>query len=635
MAKSDYTILGPLGNLKKNKIKDALEARFDSALKHREAYEEHWRNSMDFYLGRQWRIYDARLKQYTDENPDDLDQDYVQKVVHNIIASTSDALISHVTRTDPQPSCEPRTGEEEDADIARLVIALEKWLWEKLNWRDKHLDFLQWLFTCDICFYKWGWDATKSPMTPAGLSLNTLLTSLPNDIDARVIEGLILEKSDKEIKKSVEDGLESLEDQQVYPLGGDIFLDVVNPFEIAMEPNANSFEEARWFFHAIAVNRAEAEARFGKKIVDKAKEAELTGNHLAGFSRERYSTIGDGVGEASVPEDTETFENEQDYIYVCEYWERPSKEFPQGRRILWVGDEIWEGKIPGNSGEPPFGYVCYSKVFSRPTGQSLVERLKPLQIRYNRIVSTVHNILRFHGIPRLAHGLNTKLSQISDIPGETLQFSGQPPFYIQPPPLDPAWFQYMEIVRNEAFDEAGLHSLSRGEYPQVQHALPGVAIQLLQERDDARLTPLFKRLDSVLTKAATGLLSLIQRYYSDEQIEMIVGRLTSKDGQAIAAFQQTDFQQRFDLRMRTVSGLPDSPAAKRQLIIDLYQLQAFGVPGDPVTSRRLLSLLEFPVDEKIFSSDDTLMEQIQNAVSQRIQGGQPGQPGQPNPTGGL
>lgn len=192
----------------------------------------------------------------------------------------------------------------------------------------------------------------------------------------------------------------------------------------------------------------------------------------------------------------------------------------------------------------------------------------------------------------------------------------------------------MEIIRNEAFDEAGLHSLSRGEYPQVQHALPGVAIQLLQERDDARLTPLFKRLDSVLTKAATGLLSLIQRNYSPEQIERIVGKLTSKEGTAIEAFQRSDLQGSFDLRMRTVSGLPDSPAAKRQLVIDLYQLGAFGVQGDPVTAKRLLSLLEFPVDEKIFGDDQTLMEQIQQQVKQRISGPQAGQSPQGQSQGG-
>lgn len=626
------TILGPLGKWPKRKLPGALNERFDKAAEHRRPFEKHWYNNIDFVLGRQWEIWDVLTRDYllTDENVD-LPVNYVQRRVHNITASTQEALIAHVTRSDPQPSCEPRTGEPEDAAIARVSLALLKWIYEDLNCREKQLDFLSWLFVCDCCYLKWGWDGTKSPVTPDGLAPSSLLTAIPDDLESRLIEAALQDKSKRETKQYVKQGIQQIEDSLTLPLIGDVFLNVVNPFEIFMEPNANTFDEAHWFFHAVALPRSVAEIRFGEKIVNDAKKADVAGDDFAGFSRERFTTQSGYRGEEATPEDESTYDKAQDYVYILEYWERASADFPRGRRVLLVGEEIiHDGPIPGTSSRPPFAMACYSKVLGRPQGQSLVERLKPIQIEYNRIISSIGANVKLGAQYTMVQPRSARASEKTDLPVDIIHYDGPtPPHYMQIPEFPAIWLQYLEILRNDAFEVAGLHSLSRGEYPSIQHALPGVAIQLLQERDDTKLTPLYKRLDVVWTTAAAGLLSAIQRNYSYEQIVEIVGQPTAQGYEGVDgvdAFQSTNIVRRADIRMRTVSGLPDSPAAKRQFIIDVYQLGLFGSPADPVVQQFVRGLLEFGVDEKVYHENPPLANVVQQLIKQRLSQPQMQQP---------
>lgn len=624
------TILGPLGKWSKAKTAANLNERFEEAAKRRRPFENHWYDNIEFVMGRQWMVWDSALRTYLQVD-EEAPLDYLHRRVHNITASTQEALIAHVTRSDPQPSAEPRTGEEEDTDIARIVLALLKWLYEDLNWREKQFDFLSWLFTCDCAYLKWGWDSTRSPVTPEGLTSSSLLSAIPDDLQSRIIEAALSGRTKRQTTQLVKKGIKQIEDMLTLPIMGDVFLDVVNPFEIFMEPNATDFNTAAWFFHAIPTPRSVAENRFGKKTTLNAQSAEVTGDYFPGFSRERMTTRSLHRGEEDMPEDEATYYKGEDYVYILEYWERPSIDYPRGRRTLLVGEEIiQDGPIPGVSGRPPFAQATYSKVLGKPSGQSLVERLKPIQIEYNRIISAIGSNLKLGGQWRLLIHKGSQVSELTDLPMDAIHWTGpQPPQYLAIPEFPQIWLEYLQALRNDAFEIAGLHSLSRGEYPPIQHALPGVAIQLLQERDDARQTPLYKRLDHVWTQAAIGLVSLVQQNYSYEQIVDIVGRYAAEGYEsagAVDAFKGSDIQRRVDVRMRTVSGLPDSPAAKRQYIFDMFQQGLFGSPADPSVQQFVRQLLEFPVDERMYRDNPPLANILQQLVMQRLAQGQMAQP---------
>src|SRR5690606_24823610 len=79
------------------------------------------------------------------------------------------------------------------------------------------------------------------------------------------------------------------------------------------------------------------------------------------------------------------------HAVLKEYYERPSKKYPEGRFIVVAGDKcLHAGPMPymiGEDGEPDFPFVRTVSI-AHPGcfwGKSVIERLIPVQRRYNAL----------------------------------------------------------------------------------------------------------------------------------------------------------------------------------------------------------------------------------------------------------
>lgn len=373
----------------------------------------------------------------------------------------------------------------------------------------------------------------------------------------------------------------------------DVSVSVCSPFEIYPDSNVTQgVEDCRSIIHAKVMPRVDAESKWG---------VALKGETIKVFSLSSTTGIG-GLGyNSSVPSITQ--ESKSDQVLVLERYVRPSKELPNGKLEIVVGDTlVYSGDLPyklGDDGDRIFPFVQQISAEQAGCfwGASIVERIIPIQRAYNAVKNRKHEFLN-----RLSMGVLTV--EDGSVDTDNLEEEGLSPGKIlvyrqgaeKPKLMDsgnvPNDFSYEEDrLLQEFVTVSGVSEFARNSTTPTT-VTSGVALQLIAEQDDIRLASSIDSVKSAIKKLSKYTLRLYKQFVSKHKLARFAD---GESGAELFYFCGSDIGSD-DVVFETENELSDTPATRRSMLMDLLSA---GILTDgegklsQATKAKILSLMGF------------------------------------------
>ncbi|HOP54775.1 MAG TPA: hypothetical protein PKX45_09115, partial [Bacillota bacterium] len=388
---------------------------------------------------------------------------------------------------------------------------------------------------------------------------------------------------------------------------GDLEFIIVPAYEIYPDSCYHqNVENCRSIIHAKAYHVDEIEENWGVKVSPESVQAVQLQRAMVGLGGLGYGGFG-GYRFARM--------QLKDHALVKEYWERPSKNYPRGRLIIVAGNKLlYRGDLPYPVGEDntpalPFGKLDCIKRPGCFWGRSIVERLIPIQRRYNALRNRKAEYLN-----RVAIGqwlveagsvdINLFESQ-AGAPGAIHEYNktNAKPEMVQTPPL-PSTFETEEATILQEFSMiSGVSEISRQSQapPGVKS---GVALSIALEQDDTRLSSTAENVSNFLIQNGRMWLRLYRAYAKGPRTLKVIGKNNVVE---VMDWEASDIRSD-DVIVEGFSALVESPAQRRQMVFDLLGTGLFNDPETGQISKetraKILEIIELGNWEAIDDKDE-------------------------------
>lgn len=500
--------------------------------------------NLAFTLGQQWLVWDGSRQTFRRPQNRPNDPNAPIRVTVNKIAPLIEGNTARLTKNVPVPECRPVGDTDEDMDTAKVGTRILSHECDRLSWDTLLAD----LYACWVTPLGWSylyvsWDPT------AGTEVGSVDGEPVNE--------------------------------------GEIGVEIVPAFEMAMDPNAMNpdLSDARWCVRSMSMSK---EAIY-----------EAYGQVPAGGEPGR--TIADEVvALAEAQTSNSTTGRREDFLKVHQYWVRPgSRACPDGMVVTWCGQTILEkiDKFPYHHGRLPFVQFNLLPGIGMREGRTWVTDLIPLQTDYNDARSREAHIRRTM-TPKLLAPIGSIDPSRVNSRVEVLPYrpSGQQPMWLQPDSRSMSQHeQAMDRADHEMGDRAGSADVSSGN---AAASMPAAAILALQEADDTKLALSAKHMARGIEEMGRMILQLAKQFWMEERLV----RTWSEDHTIqVDHFKGSDLDHGFDVHLASESALPKSKAARTQLAIDLWTQ---GIITDPHT---YVTMLDIPGTD--FLSEQLSMDQ--------------------------
>lgn len=525
-----------------------------STIKH--SLERQWYQNIAWYMGLQnlvWHETVNRLKEPKAPS-------YRVRLVVNHLQGMIRTVGSKIYKSAPEWDVLPATTDAVDLQTAQIANQLLQANWYRMLMDEKSMEVLMWMLTTGNGFIQHTWDPDAGdPIV------------LPNDETIELDDDLSV---------------------------GETIAEVVSPFEMTIDPRATVFRDAEWCLRSKIVNIDELVEDFPK-----AKDVNLSGGGSWGqfipFQEHIKNLTGKGIRDKFT---SSALRDDRNTTVVHEMWIRPRKKsrhgLKNGKFLVIAGDKILNGKsgvdFPYLHGELPFAHFVEVPVPGRLWGTSTLENLLPLQANYNRTKSQLVENRNLMSRPKWLNprGSGITGSTLTSQPGEIIDHNpGLRPEPVQPPNI-PTYVQNMLIHdKQDMEDISGVHEVSRAEAPgQIRS---GRGVLALVEQDESRLNTVVRMFEAQIARLGKQNLSVSAQYVTENRLSKVVG-----DNDELLLFSYSGNQlvgpnsglpgvNYFDVRVKTVAGLPHSRAAQQELLGNLVELGALN-PAQNASHRRLM-----------------------------------------------
>ncbi len=470
----------------------------------RRPYEAAWQMNVNFVMGNQY----CRVGNRGTVEQEEKFYYWQEKQVFNRIAPLVETRISRLNRVRPRPVVRPFGSDEKAENAAKLSTAVLDAARERLRLSDLISQAVMWSEVCGTAFYKIVWDESIS----------------------------------------------------------DVSVCVCSPFEIYPDSNvAENLDDCHSIIHAKCYSAEEVERIWGVKAQGSDVKVFDTGG----------ATVGGGFGYNSlVPSVTQQTKSNQ--VLVLERYEKPTVACPQGKLQIVAGDKLVVNcPLPyavGDNGEPSFPFVRQISL-ARPGcfwGASVVDRLIPVQRAYNAVKNRKHEFLN-----RIAMGVLAVEDGSVDV--DDLEEEGLSPGKIivyrrgatMPKLMDggdvPQAFADEEAKLSEEFVAvSGVSEFAVGSSA-PSNIKSGVALQLIAEQDELRISSGIDSIKSCVMLVAKCILRLYKQYVTATKLMRLVG---SDSRAEVKGFVGSDLSAD-DITFQTDNESSDTPATRRSMLFDL------------------------------------------------------------------
>lgn len=516
-------------------------AEYNEIKEHRRSLELQWRLNMNFLYGNQY----AEITPIGDIEDYGKQYYWQEREVYNHIAPIIESRLAKLGRVKASVSVRPFSNDDDDIKIATLSTSVLRATVEDNNFSKMLNEGNFWAEICGSVFYKVIWD------------------------------------SDGGRKIGAFNGKEVYE--------GDVRIELCPAYEIFPSSlTASSVDDLEYIIHTRAYSVDEVKNTWG---------IDCEGSNIETFSPD-LSDFGGGLGYSA--NNTKIgIKSAKNSVLVIEKYERPSYEYPEGRYIIIAGDKLAHyGILPyavdsnGKAGLPFVKQSALNNVASF-FGTTVIERIIPLQRSYNAIKNRKHEFLN-----RIAMGIMTVEEGAIDIesleddglaPGRVLVYRQgyNPPRMVEMGSVPNDYIVEEDRLRNEIMQISGVSELMR--YSTLPSSVTsGVAISLLQEQDDTRISITADKIREAVRTVGQYILRLYKQYAVNKRIKRIAG---VNGAIQIHYFKGSDLASD-DLVFDTDNALSDTPANRRSMVFDLIKLGIMHDENGKMSERNRLKILE-------------------------------------------
>jgi len=555
-------------NVEKEIVEKVLED-FRQRQFERKNFENNWQLNINFFMGNQYCYIspNGEIMEYGKQ------YFWQEREVYNHIANIIETRLAKLSRVRPALSVVPFSDDESDIACAKTSKKILKSVSHSINMSKILSQGTMWSEICGTSFYKVDWNNNIGKVVG--------VDELGNDI--------------KE---------------------GDVEVSVVSPFEIYPDSNTyNNIDDCMSIIYARS---------FHKDAVKNIWGVNVEGSDIDVFTLDSLSTSG-GLGYTSLS-NSMSKKLKKDQVLVIEKYEKPTVDYPNGRLVIIAGDKlIFMGELPYvNASENKRGFP-FIKQTCIPTpncfwGTSIIERCIPIQRSFNAIKNRKHEFLN-----RLTMGILSVEDGSLDI--ENLEEEGLSPGKIlihrqgssAPRILSagsvPIDFQYEEnALLNEFVNISGVNDLMSKEYISGGN-ISGVALQLLIEQDEARLTSSAEEIRNSAKEIARHILRMYKQFAVVSHTSRIVG-----DNGAVELFywKGSDINSE-EIIFETENEINESLAQKRSMIFEILNAGLLHTEDGKLTNSMRVKILEqlgFGIWE---NSQDLKTLQKQSASKENIE----------------
>jgi hypothetical protein len=515
---------------------------FEKRREARRNIESEWLLNINFLLGNQY----AEITS-TGEITDFGKQYFWQeREVYNHIAPIIETRLAKLARVKAGISVRPATDDDKDVKSAKFATRLLSAALNEADLAGLTTICNYWAEVTGTCFYKIGWNPSK---------------------------GGIIGRD--------ENGEPIME--------GELELSICPPYEIYPDTLfASDLDACNSIIHARAYPVSKIEEIWGEKVEADDINVINMDSHPTGGG------LGYSARNLKVFSDTKS-----GHALVIEHYSKPCKKYPDGKLVIIAGDKLlYNGILPycnRAGGERGFPFARHYAI-SQPGsfyGLSLIDRLIPVQRAYNGVKNRKHEFLN-----RLALGVMTVEDGSVDIdnleeeglsPGKVLIYrQGSPAPRMMPAGSVPAEFRDEEDrLLTEFITLSGISDfVTKSNLPAVN--ISGIALSLLIEQDDTRLTVTAESIRNSVKEIGRQTLALFKQFASKDLLNKIAGDNGKLEQ---CAFEANDISCE-NIVFDSENELSDTPANRKNMAIELLKLGLLGDENGKLSTHTKVKLLE-------------------------------------------
>ena len=343
-----------------------------------------------------------------------------------------------------------------------------------------------------------------------------------------------------------------------------------SPFDVYPDPEGTQLSSCKWVILVHTVSEETVEARW-PGILKSVLKQRLQMRPSEDEEQERRREFR-GYMSGSMPE-----HHKQYRIY--EYQERPTEDYPEGRRILTShGVLLEETELPGQRFS--LHMVRVGEMADRLWGTGVVKNVIPLQKELNRTISSIVELRNLASQPPwvVAQGSVAK-NGIKNRPDHVIQYNpnlGPAPRRVEPVPIPASLYELTDSMKTAMWDVSGVHEVSQGRNP--SGVVSGRAIGMLSDQDSTKLGPAARSLENAMESLGCALLMMWKTHMDQEVSITALGQSKRPEVMKLHADMVGT-----DVEIISGSMLVKHPSFEREQALQVLQVGGFGPMEDPET----------------------------------------------------
>ncbi|MBQ7453280.1 MAG: hypothetical protein IJS68_03335 [Clostridia bacterium] len=549
-------------------VKEVI-ADFEQRREERRHFDLLWELNMNFVLGNQ---YTAILPNGEISETEKI-YNWECREVYNHIAPIIETRLAKLKRVRPTVNVRPTSSEESDVYCSKLCKAIIEYQKRKLNLSKLVSEASVWSEVCGTAFYKVVWDSNA---------------------------GKVIACDDKTGKKFY---------------SGDVNISVCSPFEIFPDSNSVSdVDECSSIIHARIMPTSEAKMLF---------DVDVKGGDRYAYTFDGNTFLSGISGRSNVSKVTKDVRH--NHCLVIEKYVKPNAEYPDGRLIIVCENKlVYDGQLPfvfGESQERGFPFVKQIAIKDVGSfwGGSVVERCIPIQRAYNAVKNRKHEYLaRLTGGILAVEDGSVDMDNLEDeglAPGKILVYrqGSSLPRYMDHGEVPYDFNREEDRLLNEFITVSGVSELMR-DSSVPSSVTSGRAISLLIEQDESRLSATGEYIRESVLQICDYILKLYKQFASTERL----CEITDENGDIEVYYFNGAQITNYDVVLDSVNELTESPAQRRNTILELFRLGLFHDENGKLSDRtryKLLDSLGFGLWD--YAQDERSL-QVKNAIEENL-----------------
>lgn len=501
-------------------------------------FEKQWKLNLNYVAGNQY----CEILPNGQIHEEEKYYGWQSRSVFNHIAPIVDTRLAKLTRVRPIMSVRAVSAEEKDIKTAIVTSDLLQSTMQRISLDKIISKATSWSEVCGTSFYKVLWN----------------------------------ENGGKKIGEKDGDAV----------FEGDVEVKNVSPFEIFPDSVFHSeISECKSIIHARAVSIDEIYETYGV-VVDGEEVDVFT------LSKDEVSKNGGYTAK-------KTSQKVKDHAVLIEYYERCSKDYPNGRYIAVAGGKLllnsellYLNGIDGRRDFPFVRQVSTSQVGCF-FGTSLVERLIPLQRAYNAVKNRKYEFMNrvSMGVINVEDG-SVDTDELIDeglSPGKVIVYrQGSRPPQMMSSGSVPLDFTYEEErLSSEFVSISGTSEVSKTS-DVASSTMSGAAIELLIEQDETRLSVTAESIRNAIKEIGKQVIRIFRQFAKNTRIMRSIG-----EGKAVKLFyfNSSDLSSD-DIVFDTENELTQTPAQKKTAVLEMLSSGLLTDESGRISSRTKVKILE-------------------------------------------